>query len=298
MVLDLSTRRDPFSSPGRWYRGNLHTHTTASDGRRSPEEAAAWYREHSYDFVAITDHHDVTPVAGLAGPGFLVLPGEEAHPGLVEVGEPYHLAAAGVVQGQRFGREDDPQAAVDAMRGAGAVVWLAHPHWLGLTLPEMARLQGVAGLEVYNATCTRFGKGTAASHWDDLLARGRLVWGLAVDDTHWEAHDWGQGWVMVRAEELSAPAILGALAAGSFYASQGPEIHDLVVTSQEVYVRCSPARSIICISVAGTGDYALAEDPQQLLTEARFPLRHERVYVRVECTDAQGRTAWSQPYLL
>lgn len=40
----------------RWYRGNLHTHSLWSDGDDYPEMIAAWYREHGYDFVAMTDH--------------------------------------------------------------------------------------------------------------------------------------------------------------------------------------------------------------------------------------------------
>ena len=40
----------------RWYKGNLHTHTTRSDGRKSPEEVADLYREQGYDFLALTDH--------------------------------------------------------------------------------------------------------------------------------------------------------------------------------------------------------------------------------------------------
>jgi len=37
-------------------RGDLHMHTTASDGHASIEEMAATAREHGYDYVAITDH--------------------------------------------------------------------------------------------------------------------------------------------------------------------------------------------------------------------------------------------------
>jgi len=42
--------------PGRFWRGNLHTHSTNSDGNLSPAETVAWYRDSGYDFVAMTDH--------------------------------------------------------------------------------------------------------------------------------------------------------------------------------------------------------------------------------------------------
>ncbi len=292
------TPRDPFAAPGHWYRANLHTHTSASDGLRSPREAATWYREHGYDVLAITDHNQLTPVGDLSAPGFLVLPGIEVHPGRCEAGEPYHLVGLGVSRAHCFHSDDRVQDAIDDLRGDGAVVWLGHPYWAGLTLAEMVVLEGVIGLELYNSTCARFGKGLATVHWDDLLARGHLPWGLAVDDTHWEGRDWGQAWVMIKAEELAPEAIHEALATGSFYASQGPEIYDVRVTPEEVYVRCSPAAAITCVSLCGRGEYALAEAPDRLLTEAHIPRRHQRVYVRIECTDRLGRTAWSQPVLL
>ena len=46
----------PFSLPGRFYRGNLHTHSTRSDGRLEPEEVIGRYKEQGYDFLALTDH--------------------------------------------------------------------------------------------------------------------------------------------------------------------------------------------------------------------------------------------------
>ena len=39
-------------------KGNLHTHTTFSDGRLPAEDVVARYRDLGYDFLAITDHED------------------------------------------------------------------------------------------------------------------------------------------------------------------------------------------------------------------------------------------------
>ena len=47
---------DPFGLPGRFWRGNLHTHTTASDGTLTASQVSAVYREAGYDFLALTDH--------------------------------------------------------------------------------------------------------------------------------------------------------------------------------------------------------------------------------------------------
>lgn len=44
-------------SAPRWWKGNLHTHTLWSDGDEFPEVVAAWYRDHGYHFLALSDHN-------------------------------------------------------------------------------------------------------------------------------------------------------------------------------------------------------------------------------------------------
>ena len=41
----------------RWFKGNTHTHTWWSDGDSPPETVVAWYREHGYHFLSLTDHN-------------------------------------------------------------------------------------------------------------------------------------------------------------------------------------------------------------------------------------------------
>lgn len=42
-------RKNAFAQ-GSWYKGNTHTHTTASDGTIKQEEVVRIYRERGYDF--------------------------------------------------------------------------------------------------------------------------------------------------------------------------------------------------------------------------------------------------------
>lgn len=39
-----------------WYKGNLHAHSLWSDGDDFPEMVADWYKQHRYQFLALTDH--------------------------------------------------------------------------------------------------------------------------------------------------------------------------------------------------------------------------------------------------
>ena len=37
-------KKDCFGGPGQWYKGNLHSHTTNSDGHLTPAQAVALFR--------------------------------------------------------------------------------------------------------------------------------------------------------------------------------------------------------------------------------------------------------------
>lgn len=50
-------RGDYHAAEARWWKGNTHTHTWWSDGDSPPENVAAWYREHGYQFLVLSDHN-------------------------------------------------------------------------------------------------------------------------------------------------------------------------------------------------------------------------------------------------
>lgn len=52
-----SLAQESSDPPARWWKGNLHTHTLWSDGNDFPEMVAAWYVEHDYNFLALSDHN-------------------------------------------------------------------------------------------------------------------------------------------------------------------------------------------------------------------------------------------------
>ena len=45
-----------FKNNGNWYKGNLHSHTTVSDGKMTPEQSVEVYKEHGYNFLALSEH--------------------------------------------------------------------------------------------------------------------------------------------------------------------------------------------------------------------------------------------------
>ena len=66
-----------FDTDKPFFKGNLHCHTTNSDGKLTPEECKAFYREHGYDFLSITDHRKLSEETHMED-GMLVLCGMAA----------------------------------------------------------------------------------------------------------------------------------------------------------------------------------------------------------------------------
>ena len=58
---------------GRFFKVNLHAHTVFSDGRQTPEEVKAIYREMGYSAVAFTDHELMLDHSDLTDENFVAL---------------------------------------------------------------------------------------------------------------------------------------------------------------------------------------------------------------------------------
>ena len=294
---------DPFAAPGHWYKGNLHTHTTQSDGVLDPEEVVSRYRAAGYDFLALTDHHTVTRVAGAsdaADSDFLLLLGTEMDGDRGEVAESVHVLAFGLSEPAEVPLGPSVPAAIAWAKEHGGEALIAHPYWSGLTASDMLRWDGHLGVEIFNTGCHyEIAKGCSTVHWDDLLGQGRRLWGFAVDDSHHhrsEHHptDTAQAWVMVKAAELTREAILSSLRDGLFYSSWGPTLREVAVTQREVTARTSPVKEINFVAQRWAGQSFSAPEGSTL-TEASFRLSGREEYLRVECRDAEGRWAWSNP---
>ena len=98
------------------------------------------------------------------------------------------------------------------------------------------------------------------------------------------------------APALTRDALVRSLLAGTFYSSSGPDIIGWGVRDGRVWVDCSPCERVSLIAGgpvnAGATVIAPEGDP---LTHAEFTLSGHETYVRLECTDERGRTAWSNP---
>lgn len=65
------------SESGNFYKANLHSHSTVSDGTLTPEQIKKVYKDMGYSIVAFTDHNVMIPHPELTDEGFLALNGYE-----------------------------------------------------------------------------------------------------------------------------------------------------------------------------------------------------------------------------
>jgi predicted metal-dependent phosphoesterase TrpH len=147
---------NPFKETGKWFKGNVHAHTTHSDGTRTPEQLVEIYREAGYHFLSITDHSVVTDTGGLEGEGLLLIPGTEMCVGRSHANTTFHLVALGVRETlpfKDFDRDLNPQMVVDYVNDVGGIPILAHPYWSGLNHRDMMDVEGYHGVEIYNTSC-------------------------------------------------------------------------------------------------------------------------------------------------
>ena len=178
---------DPaFGSPGRFWKGNIHTHSTLSDGMRSAEHVCA------------------------------TILGAELHAPATALGEIWHILAVGLPLdfAPNAPGETGPDLAARAL-AAGAFVAIPHPGWYALTTEDANSIPGAHAVEVYNHTSQlRTERGDGVYLADQLLAQGRRLGLIAVDDAHFACGDAFGGWLMVRAEANEPEPLLAALKAG------------------------------------------------------------------------------------
>jgi hypothetical protein len=285
-----------------WMKGNLHTHTSQSDGDSTPQEVATWYRDHGYGFLVITDHDKITRID--APEGLVLIDGEEVTDRLPK--KPLHVNGIGLTEVVKPGggatSVEVLQKNIDAVRKAGGIALVNHPNFgWAFGADELLELRGVTLLEIASGHpfVNTEGPPSHEAMWDRLLTSGRRVWGVAVDDSHHLKNVWdkyvappGKAWVVVRVEKADAKSIVKALERGEFYASTGVELEEATGTRVKVKEQNGARYRVQFI---GSGGRVLQESAG---VSAAYEPKGGEGYVRAKVIDSNGRMAWTQPLFL
>ena len=296
----------PFGLGHTLYRGNLHGHSTHSDGALSAQAVAQTYADLGYDFTCLSDHlwiddkfaaTSVFNDRAIDRKDFITLPSAELHcyGKLYDQDGLWHILANGLPLD--FDCPDEKETATELIsraQAAGAYVSLAHPEWYTMTTDEALQVAAADAVEIYNHSCVlSSARGSGIAIADYLLNQGKKISFIATDDSHFELPDWGGGWVMVAAAELSRNALVMALKAGHHYASTGAYFIDLHIENEVLTVTSSPIDSVV---ISGAGHMAMAETGKDM-TFTQFDLAKFRSdWFRITLRDAAGKMAWSNPY--
>lgn len=287
-----------------WLKGNVHSHTCCSDGNLTPQQMVDTYAEHGFDWLALTDHNRFTDPSVLDAGQMILLNGIELTSGWRNR---IHINAfwteGNIFEPDRtIHLENDAQtkSILKELRAKGCFLTLNHPHW-SLLEPEEVDVTAFDAIEVFNYSTHQFeNMGLGTIYWDQMLRRGHYLWGTAGDDNHnGQAPDEQRcdsfgGFTVVKAKDRSPQAVLEALHQGSFYASGGPQILDFYIENGIATVQCSPCTRIwFCVDgmhrKSKTGRY---------LTQFSIELRGNEHYIRAECMDVAGHSAYTNPIFL
>ena len=184
-------------------------------------------------------------------------------------------------------------------RDNGFFVTYNHPTWSIEDYCDYTGYDGMHAMEIVNYECVVNGY---ADHnervYDDMLNAGKRIFCIATDDCHNTKGMFG-GATVIKADKLDYSSVTKALVNGHFYATEGPEIKNLYIEDDTVFVETSAVASIRINS--GTR-YAkkVFNTNGTAVTCAAFPLPKERnpYYFRITATDMGGKCAYSNAYFI
>lgn len=197
---------------------------------------------------------------------------------------------------------------------------LNHPFWSHMKPEDVLAVRGFNQMEINNESPEDMPR--IERLWDEVIAdrikNGKpLMLGVAVDDAHnhltateSSAAAAGNGWIVVRAESLTAENIVKAIDRGNFYASSGPELLDLRRGKTRLSLRIKPEEGLtyktefIGMRKGGRPGEVLASSSE--LTPA-YQIKGDELYIRAKVTSSKEyknskgefeyyATAWTQPY--
>ena len=187
-------------------------------------------------------------------------------------------------------------------RQKGFYVILNHPTRSREGYHNYTRYEGMHAIEMFNGDSIRTGHDDYNPRvYDDILNTGKRIFAVGGDENHNVApdesrySDSGWAWTMIKAESLDYRAVTDAMEKGYFYSTEGPEIYEMYVEEDKLYMKFSEAVHVTCKSQHRVGQRLVAPEGE-VLTEAVLGVNKDWGYFRVVITDSKGRRACTNAY--
>jgi hypothetical protein len=279
------------------FKGNLHVHTTRSDGKLDPKDCIELYKKQGYDFLAITDHYKLFPYADeYCDSTFTVFNGCELNYDFKNPNKSFHIVCLEPDDDFVPNRNITPNEATRDIVNRGGIAFLAHPAWSLMSFDDCLNLQNIIGIEIWNHISHAYSRrGHSGSYIDVCAASGKKILLLATDDAHFYDTDHFGGYIVVESPSLSKQDLLQSIKEGNFYCSQGPEIYRFEREGDIIVAQTSLVASMAFLSDAlWAPDRVQSGKDGKCITQGIYTVKPNETYVRLECYDQEGKTAWSQ----
>ena len=307
MLVILSDREVYIDKNRKYLKGNLHTHTTNSDGDYSVKEVLNIYKNNGYDFLGITDHEvfceeeyneGITLIHGVEESSLYVR--DDDRRGTYAHFNCFIPKMKVKPEVKFYENASDLQKNIDELNKMYSLVQFNHPLFSRLTDNEHLSLNGYDVIEIFNNKdfLQETGIYSADTLIRTLLNNHKKFWISANDDFHGPYYGtkidrcFG-GFNMVCADN-DEESILDAIKSGNFYPSTGPLILDLRREGKVFKIETSPVKRIIfysnlrrCKNIFDLNDGEI--------TKGEYELKGSEYYVWVKIIDNSGKCAWSQP---
>lgn len=166
----------------RWLKGDLHTHTLASDGVHTLEELALKAKRHSLDFIAVTDHNQFVSTDRMPSiEGVTMIPGVEfthydGHANFTGVDVPFEGTFA----------TNDHDEILKLFRYAhdrGALITINHPFDPACSFRLDMNMLPFDCIEIWNGPMRETNL-RALGFWHQMLCKGNKIPAVGGSDYH------------------------------------------------------------------------------------------------------------------
>ena len=299
------------------YKANMHSHSTCSDGRLTPEQLKQAYKARGYSVFAFSDHITVREHNDLKDPEFLPLTSAELD--VAEQGDnSFNLRKAFHFNIISRDPEHFQQVKCDIKnfsisyinsvikdaKEKNYFVTANHPNWALFTEDEFLQIEGLDGFEIYNCITANFGGALSFTPeiYLYLLRNGKQIYPIGADDNHsfcmpfeHPNNDSFGGFTYILSDKLDYDSIINALDSGNMYCSTGPQIFEISAEDDEIFIKTSDVKQITILSENGKA-FSKRAETNQTINEFSCNVSNTGKFFLVYVLDKNGKPAMTKAF--